>query len=259
MDDDWDRHRTDGTAPRGDGTDAGGGGGGPAGRAATPTIAWMVTFSDLTLLLLTFFVLLFAMSAPRSEAWRSFVDGVSTRFDVLIERPTTETSPDGAAEAVVAPPAEDLRYLEGLLAEARRTAPDLAAIDVLAGGDRLVLALPAEAFDDDDDAGGLAVTALGRPLVAALATFLDRLDNRIAVAVVKAPADGQGPSARRATWERALADAEAVATALRQAGYPRPIEGFAQAEPSLTLAGRAATKVPAERPVSIVVLPERRP
>lgn len=233
--------------------------GAPTGRASAPSAAWMVTFSDLTLLLLTFFVLLFSMSSLKTEAWRSLVDGLSTRFDPLVERPTTQTSPEQATEAVVVTPGEDLRYLQAVLAEALARQPELADIAVVPGGDRLVLALPADAFAAAaGDDGGVTATPRGAALLGELAPLLARLGNRVRVAVAVPEEEALRGSARRSTWSRALADAEAVAMALRGTGYPQSIDVFAHVATSAAVAGSGAPRVPLARPVAVVVLPEGR-
>ena len=47
-----------------------GGGGKTIGRA------WMITFADLTALMLTFFVLLFSMSKVETSTWEAIVDSL---------------------------------------------------------------------------------------------------------------------------------------------------------------------------------------
>lgn len=231
---------------------------GQSRASSASSAAWMVTFSDLTLLLLTFFVLLFSMSTLRTESWTSFLDGLSTRFDVMVERPTTETSPDYSAEAVVPVPAEDLRYLQAVIAEAQAEASSLAALSVIAGGDRLVLSLPAAVFGRAGEEAPLAVTPEGEPLLADLAALLARLDNRVQVAVTLDGASAlHGGRGRRAAWEAGLADAEAVAMALREAGYPQAVDAVAHVE-SAAVAGAGAPWLTSSRPVSVVILPEGR-
>lgn len=229
-----------------------------AGQSRAPSAAWMVTFSDLTLLLLTFFVLLFSMSTLRTESWTSFLDGLSTRFDVMVERPTTDTSPDYSAEAVVPLPAEDLRYLQAVIAEAQAEALSLTTLSVIAGGDRLVLSLPAAVFGRAGEAAPLTVTPEGMPLLADLAALLARLDNRVQVAVTLDGASAvHGGRGRRTAWEAGLADAEAVAMALRGAGYPQAVDAVAHVE-SAAVAGGGAPWLTSSRPVSVVILPEGR-
>lgn len=240
MSSDWGWHKMDaGASPDDRWLDTASG---PMGRRGASSAAWMVTFSDLTLLLLTFFVLLFSMSTLRTEAWTAFVDGVSTRFEPVVERPTPETSPEFAADSVVAPPAEDLRYLQAVIAEAQVASPVLDAVQVIPGGDRLLLALPA---------------APEAALMTELAGLLDRLDNRVRVAVSLDGDAALHDRERRESWDDGLARAEAVAASLRRAGYPQSVDVFAHVA-SVAVAGTGAPRLPRSRPVAIVVLPEGR-
>jgi chemotaxis protein MotB len=43
--------------------------------------AWLVSFTDVMALMLTFFVLLFAMSHPKEEEWDEFTDTVQENFN----------------------------------------------------------------------------------------------------------------------------------------------------------------------------------
>ena len=47
-----------------------------SGQGKTISNAWMVTFADLTALMLTFFVLLFSMSKVETSHWEAIVDSL---------------------------------------------------------------------------------------------------------------------------------------------------------------------------------------
>ena len=51
-------------------------------EARGPSKAWMITFTDLVSLMLTFFVMLFAMSNVKIDKWESMIDVLSLSFNV---------------------------------------------------------------------------------------------------------------------------------------------------------------------------------
>ncbi len=52
--------------------------------------AWLITFTDLTALMLTFFVLLFSMSEVRQGAWDAVVQSLSVKLNPVKAGPTKE-------------------------------------------------------------------------------------------------------------------------------------------------------------------------
>src|SRR3546814_7872199 len=51
------------------------------GRNQSDAQAWLLTFTDLTALMLTFFVLLFSMSTIEKPNWQSLVNSLAPRLD----------------------------------------------------------------------------------------------------------------------------------------------------------------------------------
>ncbi len=104
----------------------------------------MITFADLMLLLLTFFVLLFSMSHVKSQNWQAVVDALSQRLN-----------PESArAEAVLAQ----------------------SSIQRLA--DRLVISLPGDLFFDT---GSAELTQEARRAALELGELLHYVRNRVEV------------------------------------------------------------------------------
>src|SRR3546814_1706569 len=66
------------------------------GRSEDNAQAWLLIFTDLTALMLTFFVLLFSMSSIQESDWQNLVDSLSTKLDgvqqVRSEEHTLNTS-----------------------------------------------------------------------------------------------------------------------------------------------------------------------
>lgn len=199
--------------------------------------AWMVTFADLVALMLTFFVLMFAMSHVERYKWQSLVRSLAGSLDSI-------RSVDDAKPAIAfqidqdAPtPGTDLNYLAPLILRRTETDPALSESIVRHDADRVVLSLPADVLFD---AGATDIPARAGQTIYAVGSLLRTLDNRAEVhGYVSSPAgqtgadDGGGQSGSSqdpAGWGMSLARAEAVAAALAEVGYDRPmvVRGFGE-------------------------------
>ena len=49
-----------------------------------PSVAWMVTFTDLVSLMLTFFVMLFSMSSVKVDVWEKIIDALNRTVDPVV-------------------------------------------------------------------------------------------------------------------------------------------------------------------------------
>lgn len=177
------------------------------------TGAWLITFADLILLILTFFVMMYSMSSPRIDAWTSMIDGLSTRPDPLVAEPMPETTARYAIAPALVRHSANLRYLEAVLNQAIAEDAALAGLRVSLGDEQLVISLPgALAFAP----GAVTPTAGGEQTLMALASVLSRIGNRVAVGGMATVAEAPDGDA----WTLSLQRAAAVAKALRRAGYP---------------------------------------
>lgn len=195
--------------------------GGDLDAAPPPEIRtpWMLTFADVVSLLLTFFVLMFALSGVPEARWSGVAQSLSRALN-----PAIVAAPEGSALKNVArapaAPGADLGYLASLLEGVLRDAPDLAAARVSLEAERLALHLPESAF-----APASPMIAPGaRAAVTALAEALSGIDNRIAVTVT---GEGAAPGYASAV-EFSLARAASLANALRAGGVERPLRAAAR-------------------------------
>ncbi|MBF0375311.1 MAG: hypothetical protein HQL39_18095 [Alphaproteobacteria bacterium] len=195
----------------------------PAAQHAEP--AWLLAFTDVVSLVLTFFILMFAMSTLDVEAWRRVTGGEAT----LPTPPMAERN----IATVHRRAAVDIDYLNVLLQGTLAKQPALAGAKLELGHDRIVLSLPsrltfAPGASTLDAAAGEALFHLGG--------LLANLGNRVAVVGAAGPV----------SFELALARAAAVANALRRAGAVRSLEVKA----AIGVGGA----LPADR-VDLVILP----
>lgn len=207
----------------------------PIRPAANPA-AWMLTFADLVSLMLTFFVLLFAMSSIESGRWHELTRTLAERLN-----PGETASADATADRNIAHvrepgPGEGLDYLATLFEAVIADTPLFRDATVRLENQRLVVSLPRARLLAADGAPAPA----GRALLSGFAEILGRLSNRVAVAV---PVEGDSPEG----WTRALARAAGIAESLRSAGLSQPVRAYA-------VAPRGGADV-----VDLLILPGRRP
>lgn len=201
---------------------------------------WLLTFTDLICLLLTFFVMRFAMLVPEPQHWHDLVSALSTRLNSA--GPDSRTTPGAAFNtgALDQRPLMNLDYLAALLKNQLAGHPDLLAAGAAAGlerdDDRLVIVLPVEALFDR---AGVEPSERGRRIAFVLAGLLGRLGNQVEVVVHHDPGQPEGAAADG--WTLALGRALTLARALSAAGYPHP------------LAARGAFGVGSARRVAVVV------
>lgn len=187
------------------------GGSGPAGRA------WLVTFTDLVCLLLTFFVMLFAMSEPDPRRYAAFAQGLPGD---AAPRQDGEAAPRTAfnAEGTDREQAIDLGYLGRVFESQMAGRPELANVRMTRREDHIVLALPSDLLFTSDSA---ELSPAGRRAVFLLGGVAANLGNAVDVV---GHADPATPGPRwPSNWELSLARAGAVADALADAGYQRDI------------------------------------
>jgi|GEM_PF-228197 len=211
--------------------------------------AWMITFTDLIALMLTFFVLLYSMSSLEKQKWRELVGAFSEQLNTMTPsdapRPTVVLQIKKEQDPA---PGADLDYLEPILIEQLAADPELSALSLRRGRRGVVLSLPAGSVFDGAGAG---TTAAARRLAYPLARLLANLGNSIELTVVTR-SDVVEPGFR-SPWAFALARAESVSDLLAHAGYDGPlIARAAVADPSRDPAG-----APTER-IDIVITKEAR-
>lgn len=180
--------------------------------------AWMVTFTDLVALMLTFFVMMFAMMKVDERVWQGLTASLSERLDAF-EGPTV-AEPRYAKDSEATPllPGTDLDYLQALIDARLAERADSGSFRIVQGERGLIVRLPYRLAFAPGDAEPRASASLA---VAALAETLRNLDNRVELAGYSGLDDPAAPFA--SAWELSLARAVAVAEVLRNAGYPQPV------------------------------------
>ncbi|MFQ5774580.1 MAG: flagellar motor protein MotB [Kiloniellaceae bacterium] len=190
--------------------------------------AWMITFADLIALMLTFFVLLFAMSQVEQQKWQNLVRSLDDNMDTIRKRegakPAIEFQVDGEAPV----PGADLDYLAPIVHQQIASDPSLAPSVIRRLPDRLVISLPAALLYAPE---GSNLTPAGERVGFSIGGVLRNLRNVIEVEAHTAPS-AAGPG-EPAGWELSLARAAALTAMLAKAGYDGPVvaRGFGETRP----------------------------
>jgi len=182
----------------------------PAGKA------WLLTFTDLICLLLTFFVMLYAMSEPDPARYKALAAGVpgARPQQEGDQRPETSFS----AASLDRGKAIDLGYLGRIFESQMAANPELADVRIQRIDGNLVLSMPGDLLFAPGDAN---LSAEGRRALFIMGGVAANIGNAVDVV---GHADAS-PTTRNwaSNWELSLARAQSVADALREAGYLRDI------------------------------------
>ncbi len=183
---------------------------------------WLVTFTDVMALMLTFFVLLYAMSQPQEEAWTEITASFNEQFGETYSAKFEEGRQDAITiDRVDFAEALDLGYLKTLLSQIIEKDENLENIVLIHQDKRLVISLPQDLLFEPGQAD---VRGRGRRALFVLGGALARIKNRIEVLGHADPIPINNPDGDYPTnWELSLARASAVAGVLRNVGYQRPI------------------------------------
>ncbi|MGF1631447.1 MAG: flagellar motor protein MotB [Kiloniellaceae bacterium] len=221
------------------------------GRSADNSQAWLLTFTDLSALMLTFFVLLFSMSTIKDSDWQNLVDSLSPRLDRLQQVTIALPQSEKTAEAVERLPGTDLDYLAAVLKEQLAADPLLAQVRIAHVGPRLVISVPGDLLFAS---GATDLGEAGEKSIFALAGILRNLRNVIEIAGHADPVPSKG--AYPTNWELSLARAAVLSGMLSKVGYKGEIlvRGYGHAhyeelDPSLA----PETRMALARRVDIIV------
>lgn len=188
--------------------------------------AWMVTFSDLISLMLTFFVLLFSMSSLKVEEWEKVAEYVPARSRSILARTVMNTHSPLSVETKQALPGESLHYLHAVLEEQQKAFPPLKEVFLTQLPDRLVLSLPSALLFER---GSARPKEGGETLLLEVTDLIMRMDNKIVVEGHTDPTPYKG-GAFDSNWSLSMARAETVARYLKDMGLDNPIDSFGRAD-----------------------------
>lgn len=185
---------------------------------------WLVTFTDIMGLMLTFFVLMFAMSEPENKEYEKMTAALRSEMGrVYGERQYAGTTENIDLGKVNFNRALDVRYLEELIRGTIEAHEELKAVQVIAQSGSVVLSLPQELLFEP---GQARVKESGRKILYTLGGSLSRVRNRIEIDghTDNRPLEGAGQqSGFGNNWELSLARAADVASILENVGYQQTV------------------------------------
>ncbi len=190
-----------------------------AARPRGGSSVWMVTFTDLVALLLTFFVMVFAMRDVEEDTWQTITNSFVTALDTMEDVRVTSPRFDIDIERVTRTEGEDLDYLftviENLLGEESLTAS--AKLELRATG--VAIRAPRIGLLAED---GQGLSEEGRALLFNLAGVLRNLPNALELVVEVPGRAGRDPRAE--AWADALRVGGLLAEGLADSGYGALVE-----------------------------------
>lgn len=189
---------------------------------ARPSMAWMVTFTDLVSLMLTFFVLLFAMSSVKVDKWDTMIDALSQTLNPEKVETIAAATARHNISTVFRKRSVNLDYLAVVLEEAMAKNELLNKSRIMRLDDRLVVALPGDLLFEPASAD---LGKRARDAMFLLGGLLRNVGNQIGV---NGHSDPEKPSSNAfsSNWQLSLARAVAVANMLKQSGYEDGIIPF---------------------------------
>ena len=190
---------------------------------ASPT--WLILFADVAALMLTFFVMMFAMSNVQSEKWDSVIATLSTRVtakDKFLRPTATAKNNIATVDLETALP---LDYLGNILQEKLERDDVLSRATLNRQDQQIVISLPSDALFEP---GRTETTQSAREALFRMGAVLSTIGNKIDVRGHTGREQAEN-SPYRSNWELSLARAVSVANELQNTGYTRSITvlGFA--------------------------------
>lgn len=190
-----------------------------------PPAQWMISFADLLSLILTFFVLLYSISALDKAKWEKIAESISKEMTTQPKVSTTNNPTTLSIRKIKVPEAVNLDYLSSILKDKLRDAKKLKGkFRTTLEPDRLVISLPQNAFSS---ANAKLDESLKEQLDI-ISNVLYAVGNHVDVYAYASAEEIKEKTIFPSQWELALARAESISQALRNMGYPYKITSFAR-------------------------------
>lgn len=220
------------------------------------TSIWLISFTDVMALMLTFFVLLFSMTEPAQKDWSEITAALNSEFNKFYGA-AYNRGPQEALNLnrINFNQALNISYLNVLLQNVMEDSEILKQVKLIPQPGHLVISLPRDLLFD---AGSATVRDEGRRALYALGGSLARIKNRIEVTGHADPrVNAGGEGGFESNWELSLARAMNVAAILESVGYERSIaaRGYSSGRyEDLSSMGDEQARLDLARRVDIIVL-----
>jgi chemotaxis protein MotB len=181
-----------------------------------PAPPWLLSFGDVTALLLTFFVMLFSMSTLQSEKWEAIISKLNSSKEASKQFKPIPNANNNVATVELAP-ALPLGYLGEVLDEKLKEDPVLARAIIHQLEDAIVVSLPSDLLFA---AGQVTLTADAKEALFRLSGVIETVGNHIEIEGHAAP-ENDDRGIYSSAWSLSLARAIAVSNELEKSGYVR--------------------------------------
>ena len=194
----------------------------PKKKQEEPPPLWLITFTDIMALMLTFFVLLYSMSIPEVQKWEELTSSINKGFSKFYSPQQFAGAQDTISiDKIDRSEALNLDYLRGLIEEKVRESDTLDDVVIITGVDRLIISMPENLLFE---AGQDQVKTEGKRALFSLGGLLARIRNRIEVVGHSDPRPiTKQESKFSSNWELSLSRAANVSAILKQVGYRRDV------------------------------------
>lgn len=175
---------------------------------------WLVSFGDVTALMLTFFVMLFSMSHLKSERWDDIISLINTSLQPKeVKQPLPTSERNVATVDILGGLSTD--YLERILGEKLQRDPILAEARVTGLQEQVVVSIPSDALFLP---GSAALSDGAEEALKQITSVMSQIGNHVDIVGHTDPSPIRS-GAFRSNWELSLARALRVADVIRLSGY----------------------------------------
>lgn len=183
---------------------------------------WLISFTDVMALMLTFFVLLFSMTEPAKQDWSEITSAMQSEFNKFYGAVANRGPQDSInIDKINFDQALNISYLGALMETVIGDSKFLEDVTLIPQPGQLVISLPRDLLFDSGDA---AVKEDGSRALYALGGSLSRIQNKIEIMGHADPRPVDSTSgAFESNWDLSLARAANVAAILESVGYQNEI------------------------------------
>lgn len=184
-------------------------------QEAKASYLWLVSFTDVMALMLTFFVLLFSMSEPKTQDWAGITTAMYDQFNQHKGGKLEKGKEDVInIDKINFSKALNLSYVEALLESEIRDNERLNGVTISNRKRFLSITIPSSLIFEGVEPD---ITDDGRRKLYAMAGLLSRIKNRVEVVGYSSPSESN------VSWGLSMQRSSTVAGILQNAGYTKSI------------------------------------
>ena len=218
-------------------------------------LQWMLIFTDMVALLLSFFVMLFSMSAVPVNEWETTIDILEEALNLTEDEEKDPTEDYNISSVMLERAKTNVSYLLPIIEPKILADPTLSKTPITLLDDRIVLSLPGNLLFKP---GSAKLQDVAQKTLFSLGGILRNIKNTIGV-YGYSEEETVDKKLYSSNWELSLARAVAVSNELKRAGYMDEILsfGFGSARSFKLRDFPADQRKSLSRRVDIVILPIR--